>query len=79
MTGDFVNSEDNNQEQETEAEQPPKRWFIDLDWFPRNNRSFTVVARGCLCPDCRKRLQAETKGIVNSLTAASGNKRDNRR
>ena len=53
--------EDNNQE--TEVEQPLPRWFIDVDWFPRSNRSFTVVARNCLCSGCRKRLEEETGEI----------------
>ena len=62
-TGDSVNSEenDNQENQETEVEQPLPRWFIDFDWFPRNDRSFSVIARGCLCSDCRQR-QAEESG-----------------
>jgi hypothetical protein len=35
----------------------PASWFIDLDWFEQNNRSFLVLARGCLCPKCRQRLE----------------------
>ncbi len=32
------------------------RWYIDLDWFPQNSRSFAAVARGCLCSGAHKRL-----------------------
>ncbi|GAI17594.1 unnamed protein product, partial [marine sediment metagenome] len=34
-------------------DQPVGRWFIDLDWLEQNNRSFLVLAQGCLCPKCR--------------------------
>ena len=37
------------------------RWFIDLDWYQQNNRSFLVLAQSYLCPKCRKRLMAEEK------------------
>ncbi len=43
--------------EDTNAEQSEIRWFIDLDWFPRNNRSFSALAWGCLCPACRERLK----------------------
>jgi len=39
------------------------RWFIDLEWFGQNNRSFFALARGCLCPRCRERL---TEGEISS-------------
>jgi hypothetical protein len=44
-------------------DQPGPRWFIDLDWLEQNNRSFLVLARGCLCPKCRERL-GEGKGKI---------------
>ena len=59
-----MNSEDNNH-QEQEAEQPLPRWFIDRDWFLRNNRSFTVVATSGLCPGCRKRLAEKSAEITD--------------
>ncbi len=44
------------------AEDPtPAGWFIDLDWLERNNRSFLVLSRDCLCPDCRQRLEKAKK------------------
>ena len=39
------------------------RWFINLDWYQPNNRSFSILAGRCLCNKCRKRLQAEDKEI----------------
>jgi hypothetical protein len=33
------------------------RWFVDLDWYRQNARSFTTLAQGCLCPRCRERLE----------------------
>ena len=35
------------------------RWFIELDWYQPNNRSFFTLARACLCPKCRERLKVE--------------------
>ena len=32
-------------------------WFIDLDWYQQNNRSFFGLAQGCLCPKCREQLK----------------------
>lgn len=40
-----------------------ERWFIDLEWLERNGRSFSVLARGCLCPDCRQRLEEGKESI----------------
>jgi hypothetical protein len=33
------------------------RWFVDLDWYRQNARSFTTLAQGCRCPRCRERLE----------------------
>jgi hypothetical protein len=40
-----------------------ERWFIDLEWLERNGRSLSVLAAGCLCPDCRRRLEEGKKTI----------------
>ena len=39
------------------TDQISPRWFIDLDWYQQNNRSFLALAQGCLCPKCGKRLK----------------------
>ena len=36
------------------------QWAIDLNWLKNNNRSFHILARGVLCPKCRKKLNADT-------------------
>jgi len=54
------------------ADQAEPQWFIDLDWYQQNNRSFIALAEGCLCPDCRKRLRVEggevsAKSLLNNI------------
>jgi len=44
-------------------DQPSPRWFIDLDWLEQHNRSFFILAQGCLCPKCRERLKGSKKEI----------------
>jgi hypothetical protein len=36
------------------------QWAIDLNWLKNNNRSFHILARGVLCPKCRKKLNVDT-------------------
>ncbi len=38
-------------------DQIEQRWFIDLDWYRLNNRSFQIQAGGSLCRKCRRRLK----------------------
>jgi len=33
------------------------RWFIDLDWYQLDNRSFSAMAQSSLCPKCHERLK----------------------
>lgn len=52
-------------------EQGKSRWFIDLDWYEKNNRSFFAVTRGHLCPKCQKKLKVKDKGVsTNALLSA---------
>ena len=44
-------------EEDIIAEQARPRWFIDLDWYQQNNRSFAALAQSYLCPKCGKRLK----------------------
>jgi len=55
-----MNSEDIN------ANQTRPLWFIDLDWYPQNNRSFYNLVQGRLCPKCRQRLKAEGGEVAAS-------------
>jgi len=43
--------------QDITTDQTRPRWFIDLDWYQQNSRSFLALAQGRLCPKCRERLQ----------------------
>ena len=42
-----------------DTEETRQLWSLDLGWFQPNNRSFSTLAQGCLCPECRRRLRAE--------------------
>jgi hypothetical protein len=60
-----VNKEDMSPDEVT------PRWFIDLDWYQSNHRSFAILAGRCLCADCRERLQVEGGEILaDELLAA---------
>ena len=48
-------------EEDISTDQVKPCWFIDLDWYQQNNRSFPVLAQSYLCPKCCKRLEAEEK------------------
>jgi len=50
-----------DKEEETNADQPKTRWFIDLDWYQQNNRSISALAQSYLCPNCAKQLSTEGK------------------
>ena len=43
--------------------QPSPRWFIDLDWLEQHNRSFFILAQGCLCPKCGEWREGGKEGI----------------
>ena len=45
--------------EDIDTDQARPRWFIELDWYQPNNRSFFALARDCLCPQCRKQLRVE--------------------
>lgn len=50
-------------EENPDKKQVEPDWFIDLDWYEKNDRSFFTLAQGCLCPKCRERL---SKGEISS-------------
>ena len=45
------------------SDQLRQRWFIDLDWYQLNNRSFFILAQERLCPKCRQQLKVDEKEI----------------
>jgi len=44
------------------------RWFIDLDWYQQNNRSFFALAQNCLCSKCQRRLTEEISAAYLLMT-----------
>lgn len=50
-------------EENLDEKQVESDWFIDLDWYQKNDRSFFMLAQGCLCPKCHERL---SKGEIPS-------------
>jgi len=48
------------------SDQVSSTWFIDLDWYQLNRRSFFTLAWDCLCPKCRKRLKVEEGEITEA-------------
>ncbi|TET17943.1 MAG: hypothetical protein E3J75_01200, partial [Dehalococcoidia bacterium] len=55
-------------EESISSEQVSPYWFIDLDWYKQNNRSFLALAQHCLCPKCRERLQEAGISAADLLT-----------
>lgn len=56
------------------TDQDRRHWFIDLDWYQLNNRSFFTLAQGCLCRKCHKQLKVK-EGEVSAadlLTTIGG-------
>jgi len=48
-----------------------ERWFIDLNWYQKNRRSFPAMAQRCLCSKCRKKLKVdEGEAVADKLLAA---------
>lgn len=41
----------------TTTESLKGRFFIDLDWYEQNRRSFSYVVRNSLCDKCRRRVE----------------------
>ncbi len=46
------------------SESKAPAYFIDLNWFQENSRSFTVIAQRCLCQACRKRFASEPEAMT---------------
>ena len=44
------------------TDQANPRWYIDLGWHQRNNRSFLALVGG-LCPKCREQLGAGEREV----------------
>ena len=44
--------------EDTSTEQVAPRYFIDLDWYQQNNRTFPALAHSRLCQKCQEQLKA---------------------
>ncbi len=45
------------------SEQLKTRWFIDVEWYDLNHRSFFILVRERLCPKCRQQLKVDKKEV----------------
>ncbi len=45
------------------SDQLKTRWFIDVEWYDLNHRSFFILARERLCPKCRQQLKVDKKEV----------------
>jgi len=54
---------------ESNADQVEPRWFIDLDWYQQNNRSFLILAQARLCPSCSEKLKGTAVTEAEVLSA----------
>ena len=43
-------------DKDIDIDQVKPSWFINLNWYQQNERSFSVLAQRCLCPKCREQL-----------------------
>lgn len=57
--------------EDKDNEQISTRWFIDLDWYQQNSRSFFVQTQNCLCPKCTERLLKSKHGADVARIIAS--------
>jgi len=55
-------------EESTGTDNIELRWFIDLDWYQQNNRSFSTLAQRCLCAKCSEKLEGEEISATDLLS-----------
>ncbi len=51
-----------DKEKETTT-QDTSRWFIDVGWYQRSNRSFSLQLQNYLCAKCRKKLGQDLSAV----------------
>ncbi|MBI2939898.1 MAG: hypothetical protein HYY04_05615 [Chloroflexi bacterium] len=54
------------------AEDRKTRYFIDLQWYTQNNRSFQAMAQQRLCPACKAKLGTEVQERVPTVDPKTG-------
>lgn len=55
-----------------EPEQSPTRYFVDLDWYEENQRSFFAMAQSRMCFACRKKVGEEEELSVSTFDEDKG-------
>ena len=55
-------------DEENITDQVKPRWFIELDWYQQNNRSFWALAEECLCSNCDERLKKGETSAADLLS-----------
>ena len=55
-----------------EQQQDPRKYYIDLRWYDRTNRSFRVVAEKRFCPSCQAKIGSEVQERVPTLDPKTG-------
>ena len=53
----------------TSIDQVKHCWFIDLDWYQQNARSFSMLAHNHLCPKCSKRFKEQEVSAADLVSA----------
>jgi hypothetical protein len=55
-----------------EQAQESKKYYVDLHWYDRTNRSFRVVAERRFCPACQSKLGTEVQERTPVLDPKTG-------
>ncbi|MCL4466364.1 MAG: hypothetical protein M1401_02110 [Chloroflexi bacterium] len=55
-----------------EQEQEPQKYFIDLLWYDRHDRSFRVVAEKRFCPSCQSKIGTEVQERLPTIDPKTG-------
>ena len=55
-----------------EEPEPPKKYYIDTNWYDQTGRSFRVVAEKRFCPACQQKIGQETQERVPVIDPKTG-------
>jgi len=64
------------QDVEIVEKQPQYYFFIDLDWYQRQERSFATLAASRLCPTSRKKEKTKSEAVLLRAIKQCCSKRD---
>ncbi len=63
-------------EQDTGLDEVRLRYFIDMDWYQQQERSFAMLAASRLCPTSRKKEKTESEAALLRAIRQCCSKRD---